>query len=127
MRGALWEWRTLLRLVSVSIVRLCYDVESRREEEVDEDVSLSESRSDFPRGSNAALQVVQADISSISSDAVVHPTNSTFHTGGEVGSALEKKGGKEFGEAVLELRKKNGPLEVAGGEAASQSYGLLLF
>ncbi|KAF7696601.1 core histone macro-H2A.1 [Silurus meridionalis] len=69
------------------------------------------------------LQVVQADISSINSDAVVHPTNSTFHTGGEVGSALEKKGGKEFCEAVLELRKKNGPLEVAGA-AMTSGYGL---
>ncbi|TSY69799.1 Core histone macro-H2A.1 [Bagarius yarrelli] len=67
--------------------------------------------------------VVQADISSISSDAVVHPTNSTLHTGGEVGSALEKKAGKEFGEAVLELRKKNGPLEVAGA-AMTSGYGL---
>lgn len=44
-----------------------------------------------------------------------------------LGSALEKKGGKEFGEAVLELRKKNGPLEVAGGEAVSQSHGFLCF
>ncbi|XP_018584575.1 core histone macro-H2A.1 isoform X2 [Scleropages formosus] len=69
------------------------------------------------------LQVVQADIASIDSDAVVHPTNATFHTGGEVGSALEKKGGKEFGEAVLELRKKNGPLEVAGAVLTS-GYGL---
>lgn len=32
------------------------------------------------------------------------------------GSTLEKKGGKEFVEAVIELRKKNGPLDVAGGE-----------
>ncbi len=31
------------------------------------------------------------------------------------GSALEKIGGKECAEAVLELRKSNGPLEVAGG------------
>ena len=31
-----------------------------------------------------------------------------------LGNTLEKKGGKEFVEAVLELRKKNGPLEVAG-------------
>ncbi|KAJ8266866.1 hypothetical protein GJAV_G00135590 [Gymnothorax javanicus] len=65
------------------------------------------------------LQVVQADIATIDSDAVIHPTNSTFHTGGEVGSALEKKGGKEFGEAVQELRKKNGPLEVAGAALTS--------
>ena len=62
------------------------------------------------------MQVVQADIASIDSDAVVHPTNTDFYIGGEVGNTLEKKGGKEFVEAVLELRKKNGPLEVAGGE-----------
>ncbi|KAM6983275.1 core histone macro-H2A.1 isoform 2-T2 [Tautogolabrus adspersus] len=60
------------------------------------------------------LQVVQADISIVESDAVVHPTNSSLYTGGEVGNALEKKGGKEFTDAVQELKKKNGPLEVAG-------------
>ncbi|KAK1788545.1 hypothetical protein P4O66_016978, partial [Electrophorus voltai] len=69
------------------------------------------------------LQVVQADIATIDSEAVVHPTNSAFFMGGEVGSALEKKGGKEFGEAVLEVRKKNGPLEVAGAVLTS-GYGL---
>ncbi|KAG9266180.1 core histone macro-H2A.1 isoform X2 [Astyanax mexicanus] len=69
------------------------------------------------------LQVVQADITTIDSDAVIHPTNSSLYTGGEVGSALEKKGGKEFVEAVLELRKKNGPLEVAGAVITS-GYGL---
>ncbi|XP_074169640.1 core histone macro-H2A.1 isoform X4 [Rhinolophus sinicus] len=69
------------------------------------------------------LQVVQADIASIDSDAVVHPTNTDFNTGGEVGNTLEKKGGKEFVEAVLELRKKNGPLEVAGA-AVSAGHGL---
>lgn len=31
------------------------------------------------------LQVVQADIATIESEAVVHPTNSTFYMGGEVG------------------------------------------
>ncbi|XP_068187085.1 core histone macro-H2A.1 [Antennarius striatus] len=60
------------------------------------------------------LQVVQADISIVESDAVIHPTSSSFYTGGEVGCALEKKGGKEFTEALQELKKKNGPLEVAG-------------
>ncbi|KTG39249.1 hypothetical protein cypCar_00024887 [Cyprinus carpio] len=69
------------------------------------------------------LQVVQADIATIESEAVVHPTNSTFYMGGEVGSALEKIGGKEFAEAVLELRKSNGPLEVAGA-AMTSGYGL---
>nr|XP_036871774.1 core histone macro-H2A.1 isoform X3 [Manis javanica] len=69
------------------------------------------------------LQVVQADIASIDSDAVVHPTNTDFYTGGEVGNTLEKKGGKDFMEAVLELRKKSGPLEVAGA-AVSAGHGL---
>ncbi|XP_028912268.1 core histone macro-H2A.1-like isoform X4 [Ornithorhynchus anatinus] len=69
------------------------------------------------------LQVVQADIAMINSDAVVHPTNSDFYTGGEVGSTLEKKGGKEFVEAVIELRKKNGPLDVAEA-AVSVGHGL---
>ncbi|XP_065143745.1 core histone macro-H2A.1 [Paramisgurnus dabryanus] len=69
------------------------------------------------------LQVVQADIATIESEAIVHPTNSTFYLGGEVGNALEKKGGKEFGDAVVELRKKNGPLEVAGA-ALTSGYGL---
>ncbi|XP_028668698.2 core histone macro-H2A.1 isoform X2 [Erpetoichthys calabaricus] len=69
------------------------------------------------------LQVVQADIASIDSEAIVHPTNSDFYTGGEVGHALEKKGGKEFGEAVSELRKKNGPLDIAGA-ALSTGHGL---
>lgn len=69
------------------------------------------------------LQVVQADISVVESDAVVHPTNSSLYTGGEVGSALEKKGGKEFTEALLELKKKNGPLEVAGA-VLTAGYGL---
>lgn len=41
-----------------------------------------------------------------------------------LGNTLEKKGGKEFVEAVLELRKKNGPLEVAGGEVGQQRADL---
>uniref|UniRef100_A0A8C9ZEQ8 MacroH2A.1 histone n=1 Tax=Sander lucioperca TaxID=283035 RepID=A0A8C9ZEQ8_SANLU len=69
------------------------------------------------------LQVVRADISIVESDAVVHPTNSSLYAGGEVGSALEKKGGKEFTEALSELQKKNGPLEVAGA-VLTAGFGL---
>lgn len=36
------------------------------------------------------------------------------------GAALEKKGGKEFTDALTELKKKNGPLEVAGGKCPEQ-------
>ncbi|KAI1234082.1 hypothetical protein IHE44_0003794 [Lamprotornis superbus] len=39
------------------------------------------------------------------------------------GSTLEKKGGKEFVEAVVELRKKNGPLDIAGA-VVSAGHGL---
>ncbi|KAF7670367.1 hypothetical protein LDENG_00228410 [Lucifuga dentata] len=78
--------------------------------------------------SNAELDlkddlVVQADISIVESDAVVHPTNSSLYTGGEVGTALEKKGGKEFTDALQELKKKNGPLEVAGA-VLTAGFGL---
>ncbi|XP_073505641.1 core histone macro-H2A.1 isoform X2 [Phyllobates terribilis] len=69
------------------------------------------------------LQVVKADIATLESDAVVHPTGSDIYTGGEVGSALEKKGGKDFMEAVTELKKKNGPLDIAGA-AVSSGHGL---
>ncbi|KAK9536862.1 hypothetical protein VZT92_006615 [Zoarces viviparus] len=69
------------------------------------------------------LKVVQADLSIVDSEAVVHPTNSSLYTGGEVGSALEKKGGKEFTEALSELKKKNGPLEVAGA-VLTAGFGL---
>ncbi|XP_073429903.1 core histone macro-H2A.1 isoform X2 [Dendrobates tinctorius] len=69
------------------------------------------------------LQVVKADIATLESDAVVHPTGSDLYTGGQVGSALEKKGGKEFMEAVTELKKKNGPLDIAGA-AVSSGHGL---
>ncbi|KAM5170244.1 core histone macro-H2A.1 [Mantella aurantiaca] len=69
------------------------------------------------------LQVVKADIANLESDAVVHPTGSDLYTGGEVGGALEKKGGKEFMEAVIELKKKNGPLDVAGA-VVSSGHGL---
>ncbi|XP_068134042.1 core histone macro-H2A.1 isoform X2 [Hyperolius riggenbachi] len=69
------------------------------------------------------LQVVKADIANLESDAVVHPTGSDLYTGGEVGSALEKRGGKEFLEAVIELKKKNGPLDIAGA-AVSSGHGL---
>nr|XP_033782874.1 core histone macro-H2A.1 isoform X4 [Geotrypetes seraphini] len=69
------------------------------------------------------LQVVQADIATIDSDAVVHPTSSDLYGGGEVGNALEKKGGKEFTDSINELRKKNGPLDIAGA-ALSAGHGL---
>lgn len=39
---------------------------------------------------------MQGDITGMSADALVHPTNSSLAMMGEVGQALERKGGKEF-------------------------------
>ncbi|CAI9726220.1 histone macro-H2A.1macro-H2A.1-like isoform X1 [Octopus vulgaris] len=52
------------------------------------------------------MTVLQGDITKINADAIIHPTNSTYYMGGEVGSALEKAGGKDFTEEVKELAAK---------------------
>lgn len=59
------------------------------------------------------LTVIQGDIAAVEADALVNPTNATFHLGGEVGSALEKAGGDEFKEEVKKLSESRGPLELA--------------
>ncbi|KAA0199462.1 hypothetical protein HAZT_HAZT001551 [Hyalella azteca] len=56
------------------------------------------------------LTVVQADIASVSADAVVNPTNSSFSLVGECGRALEKKGGKEFAKNVADISASHGQL-----------------
>ncbi|XP_033644032.1 core histone macro-H2A.1-like [Asterias rubens] len=60
------------------------------------------------------LTVVQSNIAEIVADAVVHPTNSSFYLGGEVGSALDSAGGKEFRDEINKLKAAQGNLEVAG-------------
>ncbi|XP_076843036.1 core histone macro-H2A.1 isoform X1 [Brachyhypopomus gauderio] len=72
------------------------------------------------------LNLIHSEISNLAGfdvEGVINPTNADIDLTDDLGSALEKKGGKEFGEAVLELRKKNGPLEVAGAVLTS-GYGL---
>ncbi|XP_053096107.1 core histone macro-H2A.1 isoform X3 [Pangasianodon hypophthalmus] len=72
------------------------------------------------------LNLIHSEISNLAGfdvEGVINPTNAEIDLKDDLGSALEKKGGKEFGEAVLELRKKNGPLEVAGA-AMTSGYGL---
>ncbi|NXR97504.1 H2AW protein, partial [Oxylabes madagascariensis] len=54
---------------------------------------------------------------------IVHPTTAEIDLKEEIGKALEKAGGKEFLETVKELRKSQGPLEVAEA-ALTQSSGL---
>ncbi|XP_075216805.1 core histone macro-H2A.1-like isoform X2 [Lycorma delicatula] len=59
------------------------------------------------------LSLVQGDITNMSADAVVHPTNSSFAMMGEVGQALEKRGGKEFLQELHTLRANHGSLDPA--------------
>lgn len=56
------------------------------------------------------MTVVQADIASVTADAIVNPTNATFSLVGECGRALEKKGGKEFVKGVTDLSSSHGQL-----------------
>ncbi|XP_040200685.1 core histone macro-H2A.1 isoform X3 [Rana temporaria] len=72
------------------------------------------------------LNLIHSEISNLAGfevEAVINPTNADIDLKDDIGSALEKKGGKEFLEAVIELKKKNGPLDVAGA-AVSSGHGL---
>ncbi|XP_043077614.1 core histone macro-H2A.1 isoform X1 [Puntigrus tetrazona] len=72
------------------------------------------------------LNLIHSQITNLAAfdvEGVINPTNADFDLKGDLGGALEKIGGKEFAEAVLELRKSNGPLEVAGA-ALTSGYGL---
>ncbi|CAH1246183.1 H2AFY [Branchiostoma lanceolatum] len=60
------------------------------------------------------LTVIQGNIVNLPSDAVIHPTNDSFYLGGEVGSALQKAGGKEFEGEVKKLLEANGSLDTTG-------------
>ncbi|XP_008113726.1 core histone macro-H2A.1 isoform X2 [Anolis carolinensis] len=72
------------------------------------------------------LNLIHSEISNLAGfevEAIINPTNADIDLKDDLGSALEKKGGKEFVEAVVELRKKNGPLDTAGA-AVSAGHGL---
>ncbi|XP_059168350.1 core histone macro-H2A.1-like isoform X2 [Physella acuta] len=59
------------------------------------------------------LTVMQGDLVKMSADAIVHPTNGTYHMGGEVGQAIQKAGGKEFQQEVENLLKTQGSIATA--------------
>lgn len=59
------------------------------------------------------LILVQGDITVMNAEALVHPTNSSLAMMGDVGQALEKKGGKEFLQEVHTLRSTHGILDAA--------------
>ncbi|NP_001080881.1 core histone macro-H2A.2 isoform X1 [Xenopus laevis] len=72
------------------------------------------------------LSLTQSDLAHIGSmkvEGIIHPTSAEIDLKEDIGNALEKAGGKEFLEAVKELRKSHGPLELTGA-ALSQANGL---
>ncbi|KAJ8359621.1 hypothetical protein SKAU_G00161460 [Synaphobranchus kaupii] len=72
------------------------------------------------------LSLTESEISKIGSiqvEGIINPTNAEIDLKEGVGNALEKAGGKEFLESVKELRKSQGPLDVAA-VAVSQADGL---
>uniref|UniRef100_A0A671TCE0 Core histone macro-H2A.2-like n=1 Tax=Sinocyclocheilus anshuiensis TaxID=1608454 RepID=A0A671TCE0_9TELE len=65
-------------------------------------------------------------IGTIKVEGIINPTNAEIDLKEGIGNALEKAGGKDFLETVKELRKSQGPLEVASeSESASHSARLL--
>uniref|UniRef100_T2MHP1 Core histone macro-H2A.1 n=2 Tax=Hydra vulgaris TaxID=6087 RepID=T2MHP1_HYDVU len=59
------------------------------------------------------LTVVQGNIAEMKCDALIHPTNATFNTTGEVGSALLKVGGEELKKAISALHSSHGDLAMS--------------
>ncbi|XP_051945584.1 core histone macro-H2A.2-like [Xyrauchen texanus] len=62
-------------------------------------------------------------IGTIKVEGIINPTNADIDLKEGIGNALEKAGGKDFLETVKELRKSQGPLEVAS-VAVSQANGM---
>lgn len=72
------------------------------------------------------LSLTESEISKIGTikvEGIINPTNAEIDLKEGIGNALEKAGGKDFLETVKELRKSQGPLEVASA-AVSQANGM---
>ncbi|KAM9364361.1 core histone macro-H2A.2 isoform 2-T2 [Pholidichthys leucotaenia] len=72
------------------------------------------------------LSLTESELSKIGLikvEGIINPTNAEMDLKDGVGNALEKAGGREFLEGVKELRKAQGPLEVAS-VAVSQASGM---
>jgi len=52
-------------------------------------------------------------------EALVHPTDSSYSTSGQVGSALARVGGLPFTQALQTLHSENGNIPACGGEYLS--------
>jgi histone H2A len=59
--------------------------------------------------------VVKADITDVVVDAIVHPTNTTFYLGGQVGSAIARRGGYKIQNIMNEMQRTKGHLSTCAG------------
>ena len=59
------------------------------------------------------LKIVQGDLTTISTDAIVLPTSSSFDLSGQVGTALRQAGGSNFEDDVKSVARSTGSLGVS--------------
>ena len=69
--------------------------------------------------------VLQADITNVSVDAIVHPTNNSYYLGGQVGSAISGKGGNEVRKLISDLHATNGNLAECSVDISDASPNML--
>ncbi|XP_031428197.1 core histone macro-H2A.1 isoform X1 [Clupea harengus] len=72
------------------------------------------------------LNLIHSEISNLAGfdvEGVINPTNADIDLKDDLGNALEQKGGKKLSEACAEIRKKSGPLDVAGA-VMTAGFGL---
>ncbi|XP_076129958.1 core histone macro-H2A.1 isoform X2 [Alosa pseudoharengus] len=72
------------------------------------------------------LNLIHSELSNLAGfdvEGVINPTSADIELKDDLGNALDQKGGKELSEACAELRKKNGPLDVAGA-VLTAGFGL---
>ncbi|MCI4376461.1 hypothetical protein PGIGA_G00188810 [Pangasianodon gigas] len=109
--------------------RVKVDSQMTAPEKTDKEVKSSKRSSKKGRGKpgrKPRLSLAESDISKIGTikvEGIINPTNAEIDLKDGIGNALEKAGGKDFLEAVKELRKTQGPLEVAS-VAVSQASGM---
>ena len=60
--------------------------------------------------SGQKLTVLQADITDVAVDSIVHPTSNSFYLGGEVGSAISRAGGTQIQRITSDLHRTHGNL-----------------
>ena len=59
--------------------------------------------------------MIQADITNVAVDSIVHPTNNAFYLGGQVGHAISAAGGDKIRKLTADLHRTHGNLASCRG------------